>query len=152
MRCRQRVADLNCNLESALDFQWPTFDQLAHVSARNELHHDEDGAVKLHQVVHRADVRMVQRGGKLSLALKSFAASVVNCGQLRREKFKCDRPSQLCVHRLVNSALPTASQLGNYLIVCDTLALGKLPDLARHDLISDLPNCWLLHETLSAGE
>jgi hypothetical protein len=60
MRRRQRVAHLDCNLQSASDLERAPFDQLADVAAFDELHHDEDSAVNLHQVMHRADVRMVQ--------------------------------------------------------------------------------------------
>ena len=72
------------------------------------LHHEVVVAVVVADVEQRADVRMVQRGDRLRLALQALAGAELT-RQLRRQDLDCDRASEAGVLRtvdLAHAALP----------------------------------------------
>ncbi len=61
VRGRERVSHLNSDAQSALEFQWPAVNQLAHIAAFDVLHRDEVQAPGLVHVKDSADVGMIER-------------------------------------------------------------------------------------------
>ena len=61
MRCGQRIRDLNCDPQCALQLERPTIDQLAHITTFDVLHGDIVHAISFIQIKNRADVGMIQR-------------------------------------------------------------------------------------------
>src|ERR1044072_8298416 len=57
----QRVRDLNCDAQCALQLKRTAIDQLTNVAAFDVLHHDVMRAVLFTQIKNCADVRMVER-------------------------------------------------------------------------------------------
>jgi hypothetical protein len=73
VRGRERVGDLVGDGERAFEREGAAVDELAHVAPLDVLHRDEvDSVVRLVQAVDGADVRVVEGGGELRLALEAL--------------------------------------------------------------------------------
>ena len=86
-----------------------------------QLHSDEVLAVRLINLVDRADVRMIERRGSEGFPLKSFAGGRIVL-HLRGQELQRDMPVQLEVFGLVHHTHPAATELLQDAIVRDGLA------------------------------
>src|SRR5688500_2813805 len=59
----QCVSDLESDQDGALQLQWMTVDELAHIAALNVLHRDEVVSFNLIEIKNSADVWVIERGG-----------------------------------------------------------------------------------------
>src|SRR5712692_2198803 len=89
--------------------------------AFHEFHGNEVLAVLLADIVNRADVGMIERGGGFG-----FAAEALECGGalrgFRRKKLQRDEALEAGVFGFVDDAHATAAQLLEYAIVRDRQA------------------------------
>ena len=121
VRRRERVRHLNPDAQSALQFQRPAVDQLAHVLAFDVLHRDEVQAFGFIHIKDGTDVRMVQRRSQPRLALETFQVGFFD-RELRRQDLDDDCASQLLIGGFVNRALSARAQLLRDFIVAESLA------------------------------
>ena len=75
-----------------------------------ELHHDEGLALVFIDVVNRADVGMIQRGGSPRLALEAFQRLAV-LAEMFGQELQCDKTGELDVLGFVDHAHATGAQL-----------------------------------------
>ena len=87
-RC-DRVGDLNADRERAQDLHRSPGNDVLERAPFGVRHDDVEQPVALANVVYRADVRVVERGGQFGLALKT-AARVLARSQLRQQDFNDD--------------------------------------------------------------
>ncbi len=87
-RC-ERVRHLNPDAQSALQFQRPAVDKLAHVLAFDILHRDEVQAFGFIHIKDGADVRMVQRRSQARLAFETFQVGFLD-REFRRQDLDDD--------------------------------------------------------------
>jgi hypothetical protein len=84
--------------------------------AIQELHHDAGATVVLINVIHRADVGMIERGSGLRLAAKA-AESLRVAGDLVGEELQSDRSVQSGIFALVDHAHSARAHLFKNAIV-----------------------------------
>ncbi len=95
--------------------------QHAQLYTLDELHRHVVQAVRFAEVIHRHDVRMLQRGNRLRLALEArrIAAQVA---QVRLDDLERHHAPQRHVHRPVDARHPAASQRAFNLIIAQASA------------------------------
>src|SRR6187401_1808837 len=86
------------NLHGLGDWHWATTQAYGERLALQTLHRHEQLSVGLANFVQLTDVRMIDAGGKASLARETLARSRISRA-LVSEHFQGDRPSQLFVKR-----------------------------------------------------
>ncbi len=67
--------DLDSEAQQFIGGQGPAGDSVFEITAFQQFHDEQRLAVKLHDIVDRANVRMIQRGGGACLASKAFEVS-----------------------------------------------------------------------------
>src|SRR5437899_492900 len=89
--------------------------------AIQELHRNKSLAILLPDVVDRANIRMIQRGCGLRLALETSQGLSVS-GNLLRQKLESDETMESGVFGFVDNTHPTTAQLLQDAIVRNGLA------------------------------
>ena len=95
--CMSRVEGigyLHSQVQDFLDIERLAVNQMLERLSLQQLHGDEVLAVRFINLVNRADVRMIERGGSEGFALESFAGSRIVL-HLRRQKLQRDMAVQL---------------------------------------------------------
>ena len=116
VRVSQRIGQLHAVADDLLDGQRPLGDPLAERLPVNDFHRDVRAAVRLADVVNRADVRMVQGCGRARLAQQS-SPPLRMIGQLFRQDLERDVAAQLRVMGAIHfahtsSAKPRLNAIG----------------------------------------
>ena len=116
----QRIRELRPKLQHPVDGQRPFRHHGLQRPALHPLHGDEGLPFVLAEVVHDADVRMVERGGRLRLTLETLQRLPAH--HRVRQELQRDLPAEVQVLRLVHHPHPAAPQLGEDAVVRDRLA------------------------------
>ena len=117
----QGVSDLDSERQSQLGFYRSPADTMFQRQPVQKLHSDESIAMLVVNFIDGADVRMVQRGSSLGLALKTRKSLRV-FGNVVGQELKCNKPPELQVLALINHTHTTTTELLNDTIVRDGLA------------------------------
>src|SRR5215469_3684678 len=118
----ESVCDLNAQRQDSLGLHRLTSDAVLQGESVQKLHSDERLPVLLVNFVNRADVRMVQCGSRLCLALEA-GKSLCVLGYVVRQKLEGNEAMQLQVLSLVDHTHPAATQL-----LDDAVMGDRLPD------------------------
>jgi hypothetical protein len=118
VRRLQRVGNLDSQLEQFLGRERFSHQAVLERLPFQILHHDEQLAVMLPNVVHRADVWMVQRRGSARLAAEAFEELAV-VGEFRGQELERHRAAKLGVLGLVDHTHAPATQLLQNAVVRD---------------------------------
>ncbi len=121
MRRIQSVRDLDGEGQNQLRLHRMHADAVLQRHAVEILHGDERLAVLVVNFVDGADVRMVQRRGGLGFALKT-GENLRVFGDIVRQEFEGDKPSELHILSLVDNTHPAAAEFFDDAIVRDGLA------------------------------
>jgi hypothetical protein len=121
MRRVERAGHLHRQVDGLRDGDRAGLQQLLDALALAQLHHDERLAVVLLDVVDDADVRVVERGGELGLAVEARERRGLG-RQPRRQELERDVAAELHVVRAVHDAHAAGAQLGLDAIARDGLA------------------------------
>ena len=127
------VGDLTAEVEHHIDRQRSAVDPAAERAALEQLHHEKRQAVVLADVVHRADVRVIQRGRRARLALKSLGGDRI-LQQLRGEELDGDLASEAGVFGAIDHTHTALANLVDDSVMGDSLAdhrRAKLPMVGR---------------------
>ncbi len=109
MRGIQRVRNLNPQIEQQFHLQRTTGDPVLQRRAFQKFHGDERLAVLLANLINRADVGMVQCGGRARFAPKTFQGLRI-LGYIEGQKFQRDKSAELSILRLVNDTHASAAE------------------------------------------
>src|ERR1700681_996676 len=90
----QRINNLRSQLQQLFDSERFSADLVLERLSLQQLHGDEVLAVRFVNLVDRADVRMIERGGSEGFSLKSFAGSRIVL-HLWRQELQRDMAVQL---------------------------------------------------------
>ena len=104
----ERAGDLLERVEDAVRLE-PVRDEPPQVGAADELHREVEPVVRLAGLVHRDDVRMVERGLEHRLAAEPGGELRVG-REVRREHLQRDRALERELRRLVHDAHPAAPE------------------------------------------
>ena len=121
MRGLQRVGDLSSEREHAAERQGLAGDLLLQRLAPHQLHHEERPALLFADVVHRADVGMVQRRRGARLA-REPVERLRAVRQVLRQELDGDVAPQPDVLGLVDDTHPSAADQGDDAVVGERLA------------------------------
>src|SRR5215470_13914101 len=116
----ESVCDLNAQRQDSLGLHRLTSDAVLQGESVQKLHSDERLPALLVNFVNRADVRMVQCGSRLCLALEA-GKSLCVLGNVVRQELEGNEAMQLHVVRLVNHTHPSSAESFNDAIVGDGL-------------------------------
>ena len=105
--------------------QLPGVDGLAQVRALEQLHGHVEQPVLLPEVVDRHDVRVVQQGGRLGLALEAFERFVA-AAEVHGQRLQRDVAVEDGVVGLVHLAHGAAAELAHDLVLADPLVVHSL--------------------------
>jgi hypothetical protein len=106
----ERVGNLNRECEQVFGINGAPVDEVLERLAIEKFHGDEGLAILLADVVNRANVGMVQRGGGLGFALESREGLRV-AGDVLRQKFQRNEALEARVFGLVNDTHTSAAKL-----------------------------------------
>ncbi len=120
MRCLQRIGNLDGQLEQRVQRQRSRADPLLQRRPLEILHHDERPPVLLADVVDRADIRVIQRGGRPRFAREPGQRCWI-LRELRRDELERHRAVQPRVFGLVDDAHAAAGQPGDDVVVRERL-------------------------------
>src|SRR5688572_21196021 len=120
MRRVQRVGDLNGQVKQFTKLEGRALDAVLEGLALEQFHCDEGFPFEFIDVVNRADVRMVERRRRSSLALEALERHRV-AGKLSREELERDAAAQAQVFGAVDHTHAAAAQLLQHFIVRDGL-------------------------------
>jgi len=120
------IGDLNREFEQFVCLERLSGNALLERFALPILHHDKGLALVLPNVVNRADVRVIQRGGSLRFTLEPFQGLPV-LGEFFREEFQGDGALELGVLGLVHHAHAAPAELLQNAVVRDGLADHRVP-------------------------
>ncbi len=81
----ERIRHLNAQIDHTRNRRRPVRDRVRERLPTHSFHHEEGTCVVLADIVHRADVRMIERGRRPRLALEA-GACVSAVGEARRQK------------------------------------------------------------------
>ena len=119
MQRLERTEYFEANLHGLGDWYWATTQACGERLALETLHGDEQLSIGLADLVQLTDVRMIDAGGKASLARETLA-----CGRVSRalvpEHFQGDRPFQLFVQRRIDHAHAAFTQRVGDAVSTDT--------------------------------
>src|SRR5262250_2855984 len=118
----KRVSDLNGERQEDVGFYGAIADAVLQRHPIEMLHDNERPPVLRSDLVDRADVRVVQRGGSLSFAFKA-AESLRVLGGILPEEIECEKGFQKGGFGLVGDPHPAASEL-----LDDAIVGNGLPD------------------------
>jgi hypothetical protein len=116
----ERIGHVEPELEDLARRETIGRDPAAERLALEALHHDERAALVLADVVDRADVRVVERRGRLRLALEALASGLVLEVRFRQELHR-HRAVKARVLGLVDDAHPAGAQPLDDAVVRDDL-------------------------------
>jgi len=114
----QSVGNLNGQVEQDIGLDRPARNAMLQRHAVEELHGDERVAVLVINLVDGADVGMIQRRGRLGLALKTGERLLV-FGNLIGEELESHKPAELHILGLVHHAHAAAAELLDDAVVRD---------------------------------
>ena len=117
----ERVGNVDADFEEAIDFERRAGDDVLERRAFHEFHDDEGAAVVFLNVVDRADVGMVQRGGGAGFALKAFECLRI-VGDVIGKKFEGDEAAELGVFGFVDDAHSAAAEFFDDAVMRDGLS------------------------------
>jgi hypothetical protein len=115
------ISNFNGQREDGLDLHWPPGNAMLQSKAVQKLHGDEGLAILLADIVNRANVRMVQGGRGLGLALKTGKRLRV-AGNFLWQKLEGHKTVQPRVLGFVNHAHAAAAKLFYDAVVRNGLA------------------------------
>ena len=118
MRCIEGIGDLDREGKQDVEIQRTASNRVLQGLAFEELHRDEGAAVLLADVVDGADVRVIERRGRLGFALEARQRSGVQ-GNFVGQKLQCDEAVKAGVLSLINHAHTSTTEFFNDLIVGD---------------------------------
>jgi hypothetical protein len=125
------IRQLDAKFKNLCRGQRTARDQAVERHPFQELHRDEVPPVMLSDVVHHADVRMIDRRGGQSLALEPFdCAGIVR--QLFREELQCDDAAQPGVLGLVDLSHAPRAQLLHDAVMRDGFADHQPSDILHN--------------------
>jgi hypothetical protein len=110
------VGQLDGDGECAFEFERASADHLFEALAFEELHHDEVQPAVLVDFVNRADVRMIERGGKLRFPQETLARLFVG-DQFGGQNLDGDDAPQAGVLRLIDLALTAFADFFEQLVM-----------------------------------
>lgn len=125
MRRFQRIRDLNSIIQDHIERQRLVVDPVLQRLAIEEFHGDERLAAVRSDVVNRADVRVIERGCGLRLALESFERRGI-VRRFVRQKLQRDRTAKPRVFGLEYDAHPATAEFFEDAIVRDRLSNNGL--------------------------
>ncbi len=117
----ERVGDLDRDVDRSIDIERLLLYDMSQRVALEQLHDDELPPGVLADVVHGADVRVVEGRGGARLALEPFGRGAIR-GQRGRKELDGDRTSEANVFPSIDDTHPAAAQLGGNAIRADGLA------------------------------
>ena len=121
MRRVQRLGDLRCYRQQQSQIKRLPRNAVPQCRPVDELHRNEGAAVRLSYFIDRADVRVIQRRGRLRFALKPGKRLGIS-GHLVRQKFQRYKPAEFRVLGFINDAHATAAEFLHNAVVGDGLA------------------------------
>jgi hypothetical protein len=124
VRSVEGIRNLDSEEEQRVDVHWPVADQVLQSLAVKELHSNEGLAIFFANVMNRADVGMIQRRGRLRLALKAGQRLRVS-GDFIRQELQRHETMQPSVLSLVHHTHPAPAQFLADAVVRDGLADQK---------------------------
>src|SRR5437867_2278554 len=131
MRGVEPARDLSGEIQQVVYFERAAFDATLQSLALEEFHHQEWLAFKLIDIINRANVWMVQRGGHSSFSPKPRQRVGIT-NESRGKKLQGDKPAQLGVFRFVHDAHPAATDPFDDPIVRNRFAdHGDFPKYSR---------------------
>src|SRR5262249_54306833 len=117
----ERVGDFDRQREKQVQLHRLAVDQVLQRLAREALHHDEEVAIMLADLVDSADIGVIQSrcgAGLAAEALKSLGV----VGRIVGKKFEGDEAAERGVLGLVDDTHPTAAEKLNDAVMGDSLA------------------------------
>ena len=117
----ERIGHIDRNSQQRLQFERRVVDGMLQRQAIQKFHDDEGAAVGLPDVVNRADVGMIQRRGRLRLAMKSAQRLGIACHAFGKE-LQRDETVEARVLGFVDHAHAAAAQLLQDPVMRDGLA------------------------------
>jgi hypothetical protein len=121
VRCVERVGDFDSELDEQIKRERPAINLMLQSLAFEELHREKGPAIVLADLVDRANVRMVQRGGSAGFALKSFECLRIARG-LFRQKLQRDVAAKSEILGFIYDAHPAAAELFEDAVMRDGLS------------------------------
>ena len=121
VRGLEGVGDLDAEIEQRVELEGSRGEAVAQRLAFEQLHGDEGPPVVLVDVVDRADVGVLERGGGARLALQPLEGLRV-ARQLLGQELQRDASAELQVLGLVDDAHAAAAQLREHAVVRDGLS------------------------------
>src|SRR2546427_6014823 len=120
--CRiQSIGNFDSERQHHLDVQWFAGDPVLQCHAVQKLHGNESLTILLTDVVNRADVRMVEGGSRLRLALEAGQCLRVS-GNLLRQELQCDETMEPSVLSLIDNTHAPAAEFLDDPVVRNGLA------------------------------
>ncbi len=126
----ERIGDLHSAVERLVERQRPSAQSFRQRLSLEELHDEEVHAVVRSDVVQRADVRMIERGGRPRLVLEAPATLGVR-GEPGRQDLDRDGAAKTRVARLVDFAHAAAAGRRDEFVRSEPRAGGKHAPLGR---------------------
>src|ERR1039458_1780753 len=116
----ERVGDLDSQRQQGVNFQRTSRDAVLQCQSIQKLHNDEGFAVLVVNFVDGADVRMIQRRGRLGFALKTGERLRV-FGYVLRQELEGDKAAEFHVFGFVDDAHPATTELLDDAVVREEL-------------------------------
>ena len=117
----QRIGNLNRQAQEHVGLQRPPADAMLQRDAFQKLHRNEGLSVLLANIVYRADIGMIQCGGRLGFALKTCQGLRI-AGNILRQKLQRDKPFQPSVLSFIHHAHAAATEFLDDLVVRNGLS------------------------------
>ena len=118
MRRIERIRNLHAEIEHLLDRQRFIFDPVLQRLAIEKFHGDERLAIYFVHVVNRADIGMIQSGGRACFPSKSFERLAIR-GKIFRQEFQRNEAAELRIFGLEHDAHTAATDFFNHAVVRD---------------------------------
>src|SRR5207245_5799032 len=106
----QRIHYLDGQIDGLVLRQWPACNVVLQSPAFEQLHHDELLLVMLTDLVHHADIRMIERRGSTRFAQEALERALIFC-QILGQELQGHRSPQNKVFGTVNDSHAAASEL-----------------------------------------
>ena len=110
MRCRERTRDLDCEFQNRLQLHRLARNLRPQALALQQLHGDEVPSICRTNLVHFADVGMIERRSRQRLSFEARARLRVPF-QFRRKPFQRHPPARVQILRFVQHTVALASKL-----------------------------------------
>src|SRR5688500_13650307 len=120
--CRfERICELHAECQHRLDIEWTTTNAIAERLTVQQLHNNEMFGLVLLDPVNRADVWMIESGGRACLALKTLQQAGVSseCGC---QEFQSNVAAKVGVFSFIDNSHPAFAKLRRDVIVRDVPA------------------------------